>query len=97
MEVFEPDDQARDPNGTARHQHGAVRHGGSGRSSVETPPFPRDKEAHLDGSVRFAERELERLSRLLGDDRRGLIATLAQRERELAHDLPTFHQVLAAH
>ena len=50
----ERDDQARNPNGTARHQHGAVRHRRSGRASVEAPPFPCNEETHLDGRVGFA-------------------------------------------
>src|SRR6185437_4501948 len=63
-----------------------------GRTSVEAPPFPGDEKAHLNGGISFAERELERLSRLVGDDRRRLIATRAQRKRKLTHDLATFHR-----
>ena len=81
--------KAGDADGAAHGHHGAVRHARRRRAPVETPPLACDEEAHLDGRVGLAERELVRLARLVDDDRGGFFAPLAE-QRELADDVPAF-------
>ena len=78
----EAHDQRRDAERLAQRQHRAVRHARRRRAPVRASSLARDEEPHLDGGVRLAERELERLARLLCDDRRGFLAPLAEKQRE---------------
>ena len=78
---------AGDAERLAQREHGAVLHARRRRPAVGAPPLPGDEETHLDRRVGLAERELERLPGLRGDDLGRLLAPLAEAQRELAHDL----------
>ena len=83
----EAHDQRRDAERLPHREDGSVLHARGRRPAVRAAALSRDEEPHLDCGVRLAERELLRLAGLLDDDRRGLLATFAQEERELAHDV----------
>ena len=83
----ERDDQRGDADRPPRGHHRPVRHRGGAWSGRRAPALARDEEAHLDRCVRLAERELERLSGLLDDGGRDLVAPSAERERQLADEL----------
>ncbi len=83
----EAHDQRRDAERLPHGQHRPVRHARGRRAAVRPSPLAGDEEPHLHRRVRLAERELRGLARLLRDDRRCLLAPLAQEERELADDV----------
>ena len=84
----EGDQQRGDADRPAKGQHGAMRHRGGRRPPVGAAPLTGDEEAHLDRRVGLAERELERLARLGGDDLARLLAPVAQELGDRADDVP---------
>ena len=83
----EAHDQARNPERLPHGENGAMTHARGRRAAVGAPPLAGDEETHLDGGVRLAERELERLPGLGDDDLGCVLAASAKIQGELADDL----------
>jgi hypothetical protein len=65
-----------------------VQHARGGRPPVGAAALTGHEEAHLDRGVRLAERQLERLARLLDDELRRRLPAVAEQQRELTRDVP---------